>query len=366
MHEAPEEKTCPGGRGDHFDAIVGDTGYEIVHNLRDGRTLQLTIMRLARGVSTDEIKQGILLLRDPQVTETRITEEWQDALDVLRPELARKMGIAVRTPKGWKPLASTPVVPDTEHWEHLIAEDQPQQSSRPSYRGDSHLEVLRVLVAQWLRDNGPLSIGSLEEITGLSYPTVSKAVRQLSFCLKRYSNRSVELLYFPRTEWSYLIQVSSKIRHTINYVDQSGLPRSAESLLNRFLKINDKNGGPPAVFGIGGVFGAKKYYPDLNITGSPRLDLTAYPVHAVNDIDYFIRQMDSFVRKIDAAMERDGAGEVKPGLVIHILRRSDPLFEQQWADPAECLLDLHEARLEEQAAELLEYLTKQKEKRHER
>jgi hypothetical protein len=44
--------------------------------------------------------------------------------------------------------------------------------------------------------------------------------------------------------------------------------------------------------------------------------------------------------------------------VIHALRRAESLFQPgedglPWADPVECLLDLHEARLESQALEFL-------------
>ena len=44
-----------------------------------------------------------------------------------------------------------------------------------------------------------------------------------------------------------------------------------------------------------------------------------------------------------------------------IIRRKDSLFETNplgiaWADPVECLLDLHEMRLEPQALEFLNFL----------
>jgi hypothetical protein len=48
-------------------------------------------------------------------------------------------------------------------------------------------------------------------------------------------------------------------------------------------------------------------------------------------------------------------------LVLHFVRHANPLFRPgddglDLADPVECLLDLHEARLESQAHDFLEFL----------
>jgi len=51
-----------------------------------------------------------------------------------------------------------------------------------------------------------------------------------------------------------------------------------------------------------------------------------------------------------------------PQLVVHSLLRKNPLFHQSddrtFADEVECLLDLQEARLEQQALEFLDHLKK--------
>jgi hypothetical protein len=57
-------------------------------------------------------------------------------------------------------------------------------------------------------------------------------------------------------------------------------------------------------------------------------------------------------------LERTIRRDESPSLVIHALRRAESLFQPgedglPWADPVECLLDLHEARLESQALEFL-------------
>ena len=67
-----------------------------------------------------------------------------------------------------------------------------------------------------------------------------------------------------------------------------------------------------------------------------------------------------FVRRLDPALKPAERGEI-PQVVVHTLYRPKSLFQMKetgtpWADEVECLLDLHEARLEPQALEFLERL----------
>lgn len=66
----------------------------------------------------------------------------------------------------------------------------------------------------------------------------------------------------------------------------------------------------------------------------------------------------SFVRELDPALKKSEGREGAARVVIHIVRRADPLFEQTgdgtlWADPVECLLDLQESRFEVQAQKFI-------------
>ena len=105
---------------------------------------------------------------------------------------------------------------------------------------------------------------------------------------------------------------------------------------------------------VGGVFGAKHYHPSLDLVGSPRLDLTIHSTGSRADLG-FVERLDPALRKVEDPSE-------PANLVIHFLRRHDSLFDKgsdglNWADPVECLLDLHEARLEPQALEFLNSFT---------
>jgi hypothetical protein len=117
-----------------------------------------------------------------------------------------------------------------------------------------------------------------------------------------------------------------------------------ESLLRRLRQLQTQE------VAIGGVLGAKHYQPSLDIIGNPRLDLSIYNGRKIADL--------SFVEKLDPGLEKATHRDESPSLVIHAIRRGESLFQPgddglSWADPVECLLDLHENRLESQALEFL-------------
>lgn len=132
---------------------------------------------------------------------------------------------------------------------------------------------------------------------------------------------------------------------------QFGQPRSADLHLRRLEKLN-----PPGL-AIGGVLGAKHYFPDLDLAGTPRLDLS---LHSPG------RQLNlEFIEQLDPALKRVEDPLAPANVVMHAVRHADPLFAGRegglaWADPLECLFDLYEARLDQQAAQFLEALQRQR------
>jgi hypothetical protein len=102
---------------------------------------------------------------------------------------------------------------------------------------------------------------------------------------------------------------------------------------------------------VGGVWGAKNYYPSLDLIGNARLDLSVHSPKKAVDL--------SFVQRLDPALVESTRRDEPPTLAVHTIRRAVPLFHSgkndvSWADPVECLLDLHETHLEAQAQELLQ------------
>jgi hypothetical protein len=140
---------------------------------------------------------------------------------------------------------------------------------------------------------------------------------------------------------------ADRARSTVRYTDRSGQTRSLESHVRRLEKLS-----PPNV-AIGGVLGAKHYLPSLDLVGTPRLDLSLHCSTQQMDLS-FVTQLDPALKQIEDPLE--------PAiLIVHAVRHAESLFTPRdgglaWADPVECLLDLHEAQLEMQATQFLEAL----------
>lgn len=206
-----------------------------------------------------------------------------------------------------------------------------------------------MLLVRWFRQEGPLTSKKFMEMCGSSYPTIASSLKRISPHLERHSDRRVELKSFPKDEWIKLVAGRDQIRATRKFADRSASPCSPESLLNRLQKLDR------AEVAIGGVEGARYYQPSLDLVGTPRIDLVVHETGVGFDLL-------GMVRKLDPALKPAEVGE-PVALAVHQLFRPVSLFssrgiDQPYADEVECLLDLQDARLESQALEFLDSLTR--------
>ena len=338
--ECPIEK-FPGFRA---DAVLGETVYEVIVESRDARRLRTALMEMARVASSDKVRRAVLVLEEPSITELRLRDEWQGAASVIRPELFVRLAMVIRKAGKWSGLPHSPEASEVPVLEEILRHEISRRPASSGRSSEAHHEILRILIYQWLLGRGPIAVSSLMEISGTSHPTVSRSLERLDHYLKRNTDRSVELRIFPRDEWARLLAVSDDVRNTVRFVDRSGQARSVESLLRRLGQLQRPD------IAIGGVLGAKFYQPSLDLIGNPRLDLSIHAGRKAPDL--------SFVAKLDPGLEKATRRDESPNLVIHTIRRAKSLLQSSrdglpWADPVECLLDLHEARLESQALEFL-------------
>ena len=222
-------------------------------------------------------------------------------------------------------------------------------------RPDYIAEVTKLLILHRLRkpDNikrdseGFVTRTELMKTIGCSYPTVAGALQRLGRSITQRSDRSVALNRFPEKTWAEIVLASERSRQTLRFADRSGQARSPSSLLRR---LNDLDTPP---LGLAGTLGTQHWYPDLDLHGDPRIDLS---MHCPRD------RMDlNFVEKLDRALKREEDPTAPASLVIHAIRRKEAYFTESdeglsIADPVECMLDLHELRLEPQADSLYRFL----------
>jgi len=320
---------------------------EIRHGLTSVRELQSAILNLARSASREPDRKAILVLVEPKMTEDRLRHEELEIRQMLKPDLAARLVVLIKRREVYSGLPEN----TAGRWKDRLNEMLQKESQRDrisSRQGKSYYEILKVLIHQWLRREGPLKSSWLVETTGYSYPSVAGALHRLSDYIVRHSNRSVELTRFPTEEWTRLLANADSIRSTRRYKDISNQQSSPSRLLKRIQNMGLEN------ISVGGVFGSKHYFSELNLVGSPRLDLSIHSPEGSADL--------SFVERVDPALKETTNRQDPVKLAVHFIQRRRSFFERDssdniWADPVECLLDLSEAKLESQAKEFLENLT---------
>ena len=334
----------PKARPESVDARVGDLLIEVKRGARGTRDIRDGIWCLADAVSRTPALRGLLVLDRPAIGSERLAAEQQAIETILRPEVSRRIRWVVigedgleSFPKDLGPRVRSVVA----RW---IAGGDVRRRTPPS-RGFATLAVLHVLLDRWLRSAGPVHSNELMATVGCSYPTVAAALAKLRDDIVRHRDRRVELSRWPRLAWLGYVSVQERARATERYVDRSGSPRSAAELLRRLERL-----GRPDI-AVGGVPGALHHAPSLDVVGTASLALTLHDPEGTATTD--------FVERLDPALVRTESAEAAPLVVVHRqrLRRflaSGGESGPRWADPVDCLLDLHEARLEGLAKQYLD------------
>lgn len=324
---------------------------EVTCGLTSVRALRTALLDLAYQLGAKrQAESAILVLSEPKMTEARLDEEWRSASATFKPQISDRLimvllkGEQIRT---W-PAERYPEI--QSELKELLPQNSLDTITRLP-RGNPQDELLKILIHQFLLNKGPMTADWLGNMAGCSYPTVAAALRRFSDAIERLRDRRIQLSHFPAREWSRLLAVSGEARLTMRFVDRSGQKRSAESLLGRISRLERSE------IAVGGVFAAKHYYPEIDLVGSPRLDVSIHAPDCTAD--------PGWVARLDPALQKSDDSREPASIVLHFLRRRASLFEKgadgfSWTDPVETLLDLHEATLEPQALELLEYFINRK------
>jgi hypothetical protein len=285
-----------------------------------------------------------LVLRDCKLSPDRLSEE-RRLFAMLAPEAAEHISILVQDK-----------ISDTDVTSFLLKEGDAQEFNNISVKskrapGIGGYNVQNILLLNWFNGLGPQTIKSIGEASGTSYPTTAAVIKNLADqnLLNIQKDRSVSLKYFPIEQWRKWISSGFENRKSARFIDRSGQPRSPSSLIKRLQRAGLED------IAISGIEGARFYYPDIDLSGALRLDLVLHGNHK-SDL--------SFVKKIDPALKLSDNPFIKANLVVHFLDRPETHFEKKSefliADPLECLADLYDMRLDQQADQMLNFLSKQK------
>ncbi len=327
--------------------MIGHSVFEVLTDPRDLRRFRSEVIELGKIMTVDSRFHGVLIIDEPQIGDDRLREELHGIETLFRPEIMDRITFVIRRVDA-PDLVLGPLSDVERNCIEPVSDRARQRALRPIRRpSEAFFDILRVLLVNWFRKSGPLTSKEIAEQTGFTYPTIANALERLESRLIRHSDRRVELSAFPKEAWFQLVAQADKARASQGFVDPSGRPRPPEVLLDRLRDLGRDD------IAVSGVVGARHYLPGLDLVGTPRLDLVVHARRFGGPL--------TFLRRLDPALKPAGRGEPWQ-VVVHTLFRPDPFFSQpengiRWGDEVECLLDLHEMRLESQALEFVERLT---------
>ncbi|MEY3204063.1 MAG: hypothetical protein RLZZ21_394 [Planctomycetota bacterium] len=321
------------------------------NSMRDVRGALVALATLLHGEQVG--CRAVCVLVGSRLSPGRLEEELQRVQGVLRPELASRIHCLLDKGDRSRNVAafSGPLhdVPDEFHaWlDELVATER--------LRGHSpQLPPRQIVVATLaqlrLRNQPPVTVKRLQETCGVSYPTVASVLKELSDkgWLEDRGERGVRMRQLTSGEWMELARDHARLRKVHLFTDPTG-HTSAERMSKRLVRLQGA-GKLPRTIRIGGVLGASRHFPDLDITAAPRLDLS---------IDGDPAQIAEL---IDAGLRPKTKAEQRVALAVHVTRDPPAIpavgsrRQGQWAGELECLADLVEMGFIREASEMADHM----------
>jgi hypothetical protein len=304
--------------------------------------------------------RGLIVLHNSRISRNKVAQERALMQMLFRPELMQRIEFArVDSSKG---AIEWDLPAELRHPELLaFLEDLTDQDAAAAIRGYTSAPgagrdaVFERLVQTWLQHKIPESTMQIVSAAGVSYPTAAGVIKSLEHqdFIERGPGRSIQLKRFPWSEWRNWLARTADTRKTVHYVSTTGLPRPYQQMVMRLQDLKRSD------VAISGVLGAQHYLPDVNIVGTPRLDLVvAGQPGSFADAD---------VRRLDASLDQRSGESRQSHVAVHFIgKRMDPGFEisdgHQYASPVQCLADFYELGLDGQAQEIIQQLVERRSK----
>lgn len=337
------------------DAIWLDRGQRYLvqirrtNTVRDVRDALLGLSYLIADDQHDSV--GVTVLVGTKLSTKRLHEEMGHFHQVINLNLVQRLHCVLVTPDGamHKIDNGNGKWPLPNHFLGWLREtlDDINSNIRPAPPSAS-LSAIATLAQMSIEQNFPATLKSIQEISGVSYPTVVAVVEHLKHKnLIELGNhkRGVRLRSPDSFEWIELAKDYLRQRKVAYYWDPTGMC-TPKGLLQVLTTISSSKGIAENVQ-VGGVIGASWLFPLLDVTAPMRLDLSA------------TESPDALASLLDAGLVRAesvASHYRKPVLAIHHTRPLSlaPTVPGTSLRPAgwlECLADLLEMGYESQANE---------------
>lgn len=293
--------------------------------------------------------QAVCVLVDTRLSLGRLHEELTHFRQVIHPAIANRIHFLVGARHGVVPKGSMPDAPvEFYGWlADLIAHER--QNGQPPQLPPRQI-VVAALVQLRLWNEPPVTLKRLQETCQVSYPTVAAVLKELADkgWLEDSDERGVRLRHLTTGEWMTLAREHARQRKVHLFTDPTG-QSSPEQMAKRLARLQGADKLANSVR-IGGVMGASRHFPALDITAAPRLDLS---------VDGDPAQIAAL---LDAGLRPRTKPEQRIALAVHVTR--DPWATADlgskvrgpWASELECLTDLVEMDYTREASEMAHHL----------
>lgn len=326
------------------------------------RDLRSTVLQMGYALLSSREPQlrGLIVLQDSRISASKVAQEREMMQRLFRPEVVQRIEF-VRVDSSKDP-GEWPLPAELRHADFLallfgLVEKGTAAAVRgyTSAPGAGRDAVFERLIQTWLQHKPPESTTQIVSAAGVSYPTAAGVIKSLEQqdVIERGPGRAIQLKRFPWSEWRNWLARSSDTRKTVHYVSTTGLPRPYLQMVSRLQDMQRSD------VAISGVLGAQHYVPEVNIVGTPRLDLVV-----AGQPGSFT---DSDVRRLDASLDPRSSESRQSHVAVHFIgKRMDPGFEMsdghQYASPGQCLADFYELGLDGQAQEIIQQLVERRSK----
>jgi hypothetical protein len=341
-------KTAPGDGDFRIDTrLPGPGGDVLLKTKRTSTAVHLRGVLLSLAyvlVEEPPSSRAVCVLADTRLTKERVREELKRFREIIGAELGSRV-YAVTIEDGALRGELTAI---DDSILRLIVDSAQRESANPANRV-SQQTVKAAALTRWLTSKGRLGVADMQRATGASMPTVIaafRAMRQDGLVFPLGSGwQLADELYWDSVR--HMAEAHAAERRMIRFCDPSRHARTPEDMARRLDVLQSR--GEYLDVDLGGVLGAEMHYPNLDITGAPRLDLCVYDGDA------------SFVRKLDAGLLETSDPEDKAVLILHLTRspQRDPRMpgHLRSASAVDCLADLLEIGLNAEARDFWRALT---------
>jgi hypothetical protein len=296
------------------DAQTATAVVEIKRGLSAVRSFRDVLVQLLALLVAHPNKTGYLLLTDPRVSDLCLQQEMNGLKAAMRSDIACRLHLIVGKEGAIANMPDGLPEADRALLEQCVNARASTSSQIALPRPDPKGEVFLVILHRWFLGQGPMTSRWLQDTVGCNYRTVSAAIGRLGPEIARHSDRRIELQRFPEEAWRRFQATAHQTRATMLYADTSNQPRSPESLVQRLGRLGRED------VAVGGVIGARRHWPDLDIVGTPRLDLCVHAPGKHVDLD--------FVQQLDPALERTRDTHRPARLALHFIRRKTRFLER--------------------------------------